>query len=372
MEEKIQTCGIVAEYNPFHNGHKYQIEQAKQASHADCMIAIMSGNFVQRGEPALIDKWTRAEAAVRNGIDVVMELPFLYSTQAASKFAHGAISLLKLAGCDAISFGSECANLENLQEIADTPVNPDHLHVSMNEGMSFPKAYSLLTSEMLPNDILAVSYLKELKGTNIEIYPVQRTSSYSSTELHENASALAIRTALKNNVSKNLPTPMNLTKEECTFIEEFWPYFRTLLLTTPKERLQEMFLVKEGIENHLIAKAKENNTWEDFLHASTNWRYTASRIRRTCLQIMMQNSKQDVVRLPKMDTLRILAFNETGRKWLHAMRKKDVRIASKFADVPFPWREMEYKAALLYTSVMEDEKRKHLLDLEIKGAHYIK
>lgn len=368
----MKTCGIVAEYNPFHNGHKYQIFQAKEASNADCMIATMSGNFVQRGEPAIIDKWKRAEAAIHNGCDVVIELPFIYSTQAASQFAHGAISILKFAECDAISFGSECANLENLKEIAETPINPDHLHVSLNEGMSFPKAYSLLTSEMLPNDILAVSYLKELKGTNMEVYPIQRTSSYNSLDLHELASAIAIRNAIHEGRSDSLPTPMKIGKEEVIFMEDYWPYLRTLLLTTPRTRLQEMFLVKEGIENHLVNHAKEESTFEGFLNACTNWRYTSSRIKRTCLQILMQNSKEDVKRLPAFDTLRILAFNDTGRKWLHTMRKKDVRIASKFADIPYPWREMEYRAALLYTSPMEEQQRKCLLENEIQGAHYVK
>ena len=136
----MKTCGIVAEYNPFHYGHKWQIEQARKLSGADLIIAVMSGNFVQRGEPAVLDKWKRAECALRNGVDVVIELPYRDATQSASHFAYGAIELLKLAGADAICFGSECGNLENLQEIADTPVNPDHLHMSLKQGMSFPKS----------------------------------------------------------------------------------------------------------------------------------------------------------------------------------------------------------------------------------------
>ena len=164
----MKTCGIIAEYNPFHNGHRHHIEETKRITGCDLLIAVMSGNFVQRGEPALIDKRQRAAEAVRNGIDVVIELPYIYATQSASRFAEGGVRLLKLAGVDYLSFGSECGNLENLQDIADTPVNPDHLHVSMDTGMSFPKAYSLLTSQMQPNDILAVSYLKALKNTAIQ------------------------------------------------------------------------------------------------------------------------------------------------------------------------------------------------------------
>ena len=206
----MKVCGIIAEYNPFHNGHRYQIEQARKLSGCDMVIAVMSGNFVQRGEPAIIDKWKRAKAAIENGVDLVIELPYFYATQSASKFAYGAVELLKIAKVDYISFGSECANLENLQEIADTSLNPDNLRESMQTGMSFPRAYSLLTGSMEPNDILAVSYLKHLKESNIQPVIVQRTSGYLSPEISENASALAIRKALKNNDS--LKKRYNVTK----------------------------------------------------------------------------------------------------------------------------------------------------------------
>ncbi len=110
----MKTCGIIAEYNPFHYGHAYQIKQTREKTNADIIIAVMSGNFVQRGEPAIIDKWKRAKAAIENGVDVVIELPYIYATQAGSQFAHGAVTILKCANVDYISFGSECGNLENL------------------------------------------------------------------------------------------------------------------------------------------------------------------------------------------------------------------------------------------------------------------
>ncbi len=370
----MKTCGIVAEYNPFHNGHKYQIEQAKKQSQADVMIAVMSGNFVQRGEPAVIDKWARSEYALRNGIDVVIELPYVYATQSASRFAQGATDLLKLAGVDCISFGSECGNLENLLEIADTPVNPDHLHQTMSTGMSFPKAYSLLTSAMEPNDILAVSYLKNIKDTSIQPIIVQRTSGYLDDSLHESASAFAIRKALQTNTAFEGITPMKdvLMESQIPWMEQYYPYFRTLLLTSKRETLEQLFLFSEGIENHLVQCAKQADDWQTFLNLATTYRYTSGRIRRCVLQVMNQVTKYEVKRLPKMDTLRILGFNEKGRQWLHDMRKSDVKIASRFADVPYPYREMEYRTSVLYTSVMSKERRQEILENEIGGAHYIR
>ena len=369
----MKVCGIIAEYNPFHNGHRYQIEQARKQSGCDMVIAVMSGNFVQRGEPAIIDKWKRAKVAIENGIDLVIELPYFYATQSASKFAYGAVELLKMAKVDYISFGSECANLANLQEIADTSLNPDNLRESMQTGMSFPRAYSLLTGSMEPNDILAVSYLKYLKGSNIQPVIVQRTSSYLNPEISENASALAIRKALKNNERLASSTPMEEILKESTLVypEQFYPYLRTYLLTSSRKQLEDLFLFNEGIENHLRKCAADNDTYEGFLQDATTYRYTSNRIRRSILQAMVQLTKYEAQRLPTLDHLRILAFNDTGKKWLHDMRKEDMRICSKFADVPFPWRTLEYRSTLLYTSVLPSEERKHLLKLEIRGAHYI-
>lgn len=370
----MKICGIIAEYNPLHNGHLYQIREARKRSGADIMIAVMSGNFVQRGEPAVLDKFTRAQAAVRNGIDAVIELPYIYSVQSASHFAEGGVKLLKLAGADCISFGSECGNLENLKEIAAAPINPDHLHQSMSGGLSFPRAYSLLTSVMEPNDILAVSYLKAIGNDPMEPIVIQRTSGYLDSAISRNASAFAIRTALRKNADLCGATPMedSLLQQDIPWMDQYYPYLRTFLLTSSREALSRLFLFSEGIENHLASQAAACPDWDSFLAACTSARYTSARIRRCVLQALNQVTKYEVSRLPAMDTLRILAFNDTGRRWLHDMRGKDVRIASRFADVPYPWRAMEYRTTLLYTSVMQEEKRRRILEKEIGGAMYIR
>ena len=370
----MKVCGITAEYNPFHNGHRYQIEKTKEKTGADVILAVMSGNFVQRGEPAVIDKWERAKAAVLNGVDVVIELPNIYALQAASRFAHGSVTLLKAAQVDCISFGSECGNLENLQEIAEAPINPDHLREYMAEGLSYPKAYSLLTSSMAPNDILAVSYLKEMQNTKIEPVLIQRTSGYLDDTLDDNCSALAIRKAMKDHKDISQATPMHeaLTENTPVTMDLYYPYLRTLLLTSDRNHLQKMFLVNEGIETHLRSHAKEESTWEGFLSACTSSRYTESRIRRTCIHIMTQTSREEAEQLKNPEVLRVLAFNETGRAWLHEAKKREIRIASRYAEIPKPFRSQEYRSTLLYTSVMEEERRREILQKEIEGARYIR
>ena len=369
----MKVCGIVAEYNPFHTGHAWHIQQARQKSGCDVVIAVMSGDFVQRGEPAVEDRVSRAVTAVQNGCDAVISLPYIYATQSAGIFAHGAVSLLKQAGISHLAFGSECGNLENLLDIASTPVNPDHLHVSMDTGMSFPKAYSLLTTAMRPNDILAVAYLKEIEGSGIEPVLVQRTSDYGDAELHEVSSALAIRTALKEGRSVEGLTPCtHLENAFIPWMEMYWPYLRNYLLLTDAATLGTYQMYSEGIENHLKEQARAADSYEDFIRRSVNYRYTASRIRRTCLQAMMQLKKEEVKRLGEPDTLHVLAFNDNGREWLHSMRKSDVRIASRFARVPWHWRDIEFRSALLYTSVFDEKKRREILEREIGGAVYVR
>ena len=368
----MKTCGIICEYNPFHYGHRYQIEETRKRCDADIMIGVMSGNFVQRGEPAIIDKWQRAEAAIQNGMDVILELPLLYSIQAATHFAHGGVHILKLCNCDFISFGSECGNLENLQEIADTSINPDHLRQMMSDGISYPKAYSLLTSSMAPNDILAVSYLKEIQTTAIRPVLIQRKGQYLDENIHEMASAMAIRKALKEGRNLCSSTPM----EECLHdyhvtIEQFYPYIRPFLLMTPPSQLSSFFLFSEGIENHLIKSAAECSSWEEFLNESTTYRYTASRIRRCLISAMLQISREQVKNMQDCPAVRVLAFNDKGRKWLRENRG-NIPIVSRFAKLPQAWRQLEMKATMLYTSVLDEQSREHLLKQERSGAHYIR
>lgn len=368
------TCGIISEYNPFHNGHRYQIQQARKKTNANVMIAVMSSHFMQRGEPAIVDKWKRAECAIQNGIDVVIELPYIYSTQAASQFAKGGVDLLKLCDVDYISFGSECGNLENLLDIANTSINPNHIKEIMDTGVSFPKAYSLLTSAMEPNDILGVCYLKQIQNTNIKAILIQRNVGYFDNTIQPLASAYAIRNALQINTDISNSTPMAKTLHESNQVrlEMYWPYIRTFLQMTPASTLSKYFLFSEGIENHLKKNADACETLEQFLQESTTHRYTTSKIRRCLIHALMQTTKQDVSQLPPLSTLRILAFNDTGKQWLHEKRKADVQIASRFASIPKAYREMEYQCTKLYTSVLDEKERNRLLNLEIRGAHYIK
>ena len=371
----MKVCGIAAEYNPFHYGHIHHIEEARRESGCDIIAAVMSGNFVQRGEPAVIDKWTRSRCAVACGADLVLELPFLYASQNASAFARGAVDILKDIGADTMAFGSECGNLDNLLDIASTPADPDRLRELMNDGMSYPRAYSILTSSMYPNDILAVAYLKELAGSTIRPIVIPRIGDYSSTDTEaEYASAAAIRFALREKQDIFPLTPM--AKELLTLpnvsMEDLYPYFRTLILTLPRSYVSSLFLVSEGIEKTLRDAAMTAETLDAFLKTAVSYRYTDARIRRIMIQIMMHTSAAEAARFDRRHTVRVLAFNDRGREYLHEKKKdSSCTFAVRFASLPEEMHRMEYQAALLYTSQMREADRQALLKKEISSAQYV-
>ena len=358
----MKTCGIVVEYNPFHFGHLYQIKKIKEKLQVDVIIVVMSGNFVQRGEPALIDKWQRTNMALKNGVDLVIELPYIYATQSANTFAKAAVDILSIAQVDYLCFGSECANLANLQEIASTSINPDHLRENMRQGCSFPKAYSLLTSSMMPNDILAVCYLKALQHTNIQPFLIKRQGeAYHSLKNTEFASANAIRFALAKKENVSLPSPINKDKK-LHFMQDYYQLLRYELLTNTRKTIQSYFLVNEGIEKHLINKAMQYNNYPDFIQSCINYRYTKARIQRTCLQILNHIQKEEINNLKPPHQLRILGFNTNGQRWLKA--HKDLPIVVHFSKLNELYREIELRTTYTYAHIFQEQD---IIDREIKG-----
>ena len=367
----MKTAGIIVEYNPFHNGHKYHIEKTREITQCDVLVAVMSGHFVQRGEPALVDKWQRTEAALKNGVDLVIELPYLWCTQSAQQFADGAVTLLNLAQVETLVFGSESNNLEELQEIADLSTKADYLKEILATGAGFPKAYGLWTQSMEPNDILAVAYLKALKNTNIKPMTIQRTTHYHDDELSNICSATAIRKAALNQQDISNSTPMALHEPFVT-LKQFYPYLRMLLQSLSSEYLNSLFLFSEGIENHLRENAAQCDTFEEFMSNSITKRYTRARIQRTLCQLINQVTKKEVKDLSPLTSIRVLGFNSTGQKWLKHLREQEVDVASCFAQMPASLRKMEYKATTMYTSFMSTEQKNALLKREIAHPIVIK
>ncbi|MBR4943511.1 MAG: nucleotidyltransferase family protein, partial [Clostridia bacterium] len=323
----MKICAVICEYNPFHNGHAYQLVEAKARSGADALLCIMSGNFVQRGEAAILNKFIRAKHAVMGGADAVIELPTLFASANAELFAKGAISILSsIPNVTTLCFGSETADSSLFYKAAQL-LNDEPKEVSekikslISTGISYAKARAeawknILPFEILnaPNNILGVEYTRSIlqKGANIEILPIQRIGGgYSDKELNtEFSSASAIRNAIQNGttISEQLPlyVKTDLPKTIDNQLEILEKY--AILLAT-NEELKEISDCTEGLENAL---KKAVTSPVNLVENLTSARYTSSRIRRIALHSLLK-IKESIIResLSQPLYLRILAAKKT-------------------------------------------------------------
>lgn len=357
----MNITGIVVEYNPFHNGHIYHINKAREETNADILIAITSGNFTQRGAVSIMNKYDKTMAALSHGVDLVVELPYIYTVQNASVFGQKSIEILSKLGINHLVFGSETGNKEELLNFANHSINVDHLKEAMERGLSYPKAYGLLAGSLFPNDILAISYLKAIKDSDIKPHVILRTNSYNGETLEEIASARAIRKAIKENRNYHIATP--ITIDEPLFNEDLYPYLQRIILS---HDISNIFLVSEGIENLLIKNANEYDDYNDFLNNSVSKRYTKARINRICMNILNNITKDEVKELGEIDYVRVLGFNDKGREYLRNFRDvEDFKIVTQFKNIPEPYKNIEWKVANMYASFLKN--RKEYLLRELKG-----
>lgn len=347
----MKATGIIVEYNPFHNGHKHHIEETMRLSKPDILIACMSGDFNQRGDISIIDKYEKTKAALDHGVDLVIELPFIYTLQNAYVFGKKSVELLNRLHIDELVFGSETNNLEELQKYADLEVDVTRLKQLMHDGNSYPKSYGLLSGSLYPNDMLAVTYLKALKNIDITPLSIQRTNDYHGKQIDLICSATAIRKAVAENKDYSKATPIQI--EEPLFNKDLYPYIRRLLFTMKKEELAKIFLVSEGIENLLYENAVKYDDYESFLSASISKRYTRSRIQRILIHIACHITKDDVNALPDNDYIRVLGFNQKGQELLSRL-KEEVKFITLFKNIPEPYKQIEWKTELLYASYKKD------------------
>ncbi|KAF2955517.1 nucleotidyltransferase [Marinitoga sp. 38H-ov] len=354
----MKVLGIIVEYNPFHNGHYYHLQKAKELVKPDYIIAVMSGNFVQRGEPAILDKFSRAEIALKKGIDIVFELPFLYSIQDANGFALGSVGVLDRTNIVTdIVFGSESSDIETLELISDVIYNqPDEykflLKKYLKEGHSFPNSrkYALLEyfkdkidkKKILiiekSNDILGLEYLKALKYYNSNIVPhtIKRQGSDYNDENFKGSfsSATAIRKLWKEKkydlMKESVPneTYEIITREEKLgkapiFLEDFEISLLSYLRTLDRDDMKKIFGINEGLEQRIVEGAKKTTSINDFYRFVKAKRFTYTRIKRTLLNIYFKIESDLINKMNKFGPqyLRVLGFNKKGQELLSIMKK---------------------------------------------------
>lgn len=342
-----KVLGIVAEYNPFHNGHLYHLEKSKQETGSNYVVAIMSGNFTERGNTALIDKWSRAEAAIRCGVDLVIELPVLYSISSAENFAEGAIKILdSLKVVDYLSFGAETSDIEILDKCADVLYHEPKkyktlLSHELAKGISFPKARenalmmylnnirkfaNILSS---PNNILGIEYLKAIKKlkSNLEPYSLPRHEvGYHDLDYTENtASSTAIRNLIKNGGFTALPGLMPSSSYAILMqnvkaghiVSDISVFEKEIIYALRKMNTAEIASlpdVCEGLEFAIKNAANSCNTFSEFMNIIKSKRYTTTRLQRILLYALLGITKKDMVMSKKVEPyIRVLGLNKKGK-----------------------------------------------------------
>lgn len=376
----MKAVGIIAEYNPFHNGHLYHLNKIKELYKDYTIVLVMSGNFTQRGEASIIDKWKKTEIAKQAGIDLIIELPFPFATQSADYFSFGAITILEYLGVERVIFGSESNNIKDLELIVDTQLNNEDfdklIKIYSKFGHNYPTALSLalkdLTNKTIstPNDLLGISYIKAIKKNNYKIIPetIKRTGSYHDEELKEHSSATAIRKALKENISVTEFLPKITTKNltNLHFIEDYYCFLKYKVLTTPDLSIYQT--VDDGLAKALKKEITLANSYNELVKNLKSKRHTYNKITRMLLHILCDFTKEKAKTFNSITYIRILGFNDQGRLYLNSVKKKvPVPIISKINRTKDPMLEYEIFTTTIYALTLPPEKEKELNYQEYKN-----
>ena len=353
----MKITGIVAEYNPFHSGHEYQLKMAKKLSGCDCVAVVMSGNYVQRGEPAIIDKFKRAEAAIYGGADIVIELPMPFSCQNAEMFALAAIKELNKLHVDSISFGCENDNVEILQKIAELQLSlrfNNNVKAEIKKGISYPSAMSNALKAVLgneteavytPNNVLAIEYIKSAMklNLNLEYYPVKRLGmNHNDTEISgQFHSASAIRKFIMDGSNTNL----KVTDKSIEVVEKFYmehkkyntlnnylDYLYYKIINT--EDLHNIYEIKEGLNNKIASQVYKHENIDDLIMSLKSKRYTYSKLRRSLLNILLDIKTVDINKIlsTNFDYIKVLSFNNAGRKVIKYAKTNGTKVINRYSD----------------------------------------
>ena len=343
----MTITGIIAEFNPFHNGHKYLLEQAKGLK-----IVAMAGNFMQRGEPAIVDKWTRAQMALENGADLVVELPFLVSVQAADFFGQGAVDILARLGIDTLAFGTE--EILDYQKIADLYAERgqemEFFMENLPDSLSYPQKTQAMWKEFAdldfsgdtPNHVLALAYAKAVAGRDIKLHPIKRQGAgyHSVAKDVDFASATAIRQHQTDQDFLELFMPSVTLFEQTSKVswDNYFSLLRYQILSNPD--LTSIYQVNQEMAVRIREAIKTAQTIEDLVEAVATKRYTKARVRRLITYILVQARESD---LP--EAIHVLGFTEKGRQHLKAL-KEQVNLVSRIGKEP--WDAMTQKADQIY------------------------
>ena len=393
------AAGIVVEYNPLHNGHLYHIEKTKEMTDADCLIAVMSGNFLQRGEPALASKFARTKMALLAGCDLVVELPYAFSTQHAEIFARGAVEILSALDCSYLVFGSEDGEISRfLDTVSLLDRYEDQIdaviHDILKAGVSYPRAYQQAFLSVCqepvpldftrPNNMLGLNYVKAIKQANSSVKPLtikRAGGEYHDPNLSETsfASATAIRNSIFTNdhsldaIQSYIPettfeTLQDFYREFATYAtwEHLWPYLKYELMVRSPDELRTIYEMEEGLEGRMKTVASRTTTFQSFMTELKTKRYTWTRLQRAALHVLTGTKKADMkARSQKAEYIRILGMNKRGRAYLNQKKKQlALPIISRLSREHSELLALDIKATHIYSFAFGTKSGQKLITAE--------
>lgn len=329
----MKKIGLICEYNPFHNGHLYHIEKTKELYPDSIIILVMSSCFTQRGNLSILTKEEKTNISLNYGIDLVVELPFIFSSQSADIFAKGAISILNELGCDTLVFGSESNDVEKLKEIANIQLNnslyDDLVKSYLDDGVNYPTAMSNAVRDIsdldigTPNDLLGLSYVKEIikQGSNITPITIQRTNDFHDEELNNKiVSATAIRKALDEDkdIKDNVPSLVYeylKNKKNISYFD-----FLKYKIINEGSNISNYQTVDEGIENRVINYIDKCRDLDTLIDKVKTKRYTYNKISRMFIHILVSLTKEEALD-QDLKYIRVLGFNTRGKEYLNSIKR---------------------------------------------------
>jgi len=378
----MKVVGIIAEFNPFHNGHMYLLNKTKKMFPDAIYVLIMSGNFTQRGEPSILDKRSKTEIALKAGFDLVVELPFPFATAASDVFADGAIKLAHALGVTDLVFGSESDDLTYLEEMTNIELYDKSfdslVRVYLASGLNYPSARSQAFTDItgksinLPNDILASSYLKAVKKNNYSItaHSIKRTNDYNSNQLDKNiSSASSIRKALLdgNDITEQVPSfvvpYLDDINDKIITSDNYFKYLKYKLITDNNDNSYP------SLDKSLLNKVRKNvtkvNSYDELINSVKTKNITYRKIARGLLYYLCDFTTDARNKMSDITYIRILGISGNGRSYLNKIKKNCLLpIISKFTREKDDMLAFEYKTTIIYS--LEYNNKYNVIDDEFK------
>ena len=360
----MKKVGIICEYNPFHNGHIYHLKKIKEMYPDSLIILVMSSSFTMRGEISILNKWDKTSIALSYGVDLVIELPTFYSTNSADTFASGAIKILNYLDCDYLIFGSESNDIELLKELANIEINNQDYDKKvkeyMDQGNNYPTSMSKALKELSnktinsPNDLLGLSYIKEIIKQNSKIEPITilRTNDYHT----EGASK--IRLAIKNNEDISNRVPIE-TLNKIIKNDIYNNYFKLLKyqILNNINNLNTYLDVDEGLDNLIKKNIIIVNNYDELIEKIKTKRYTYNRLNRMFIHILLNIKKEDIEKRKKINYIKVLGFNKTGKNFLKEIRKKiSIPVITNYSEINNDNLDFELYVTTIYNIIINQNE----------------